>query len=48
LFSDQLALAISLGSITAGAVLVGEFTLATWWLGQRFEHFDLSTELPRA
>jgi len=47
LFSDQLALAIALGSITACAALVGEFAVAIWWLGRRFERFDLSVELPR-
>ena len=47
LFSDQLALAIALGSVTACAVLVGEFAVAIWWLGRRFERFDLSVEMPR-
>jgi hypothetical protein len=47
LYSDYLALAIALGSITACAVLVGEFALAIWWLGRRFEQFDLSVEMPR-
>jgi hypothetical protein len=47
LFSDYLALALALGSITAGAALVGEFALAIWWLGRRFEQFDLSVEMPR-
>ena len=47
LFSDQLALAIALGSVLACAALVGEFALAIWWLGRRFERFDLSVELPR-
>jgi len=47
LYSDQLALAIALGSISACAVLVGEFAVAIWWLGRRFEQFDLSVEMPR-
>jgi len=47
LFSDYLALAIALGSITACAALVGEFAFAIWWLGRRFERFDLSVEMPR-
>jgi len=47
LFSDYRALAISLGSITACAALVGEFALVIWWLGRRFEQFDLSVEMPR-
>jgi len=47
LFSEQLALAIALGSITACAALVGEFAIAMWWLGRRFERFDLSVEMPR-
>jgi hypothetical protein len=32
---------------TASAVLVGEFALVIWWLGRRYEQFDLSAELPR-
>ncbi len=47
LFSQYLALAIGLGAMTACAVLVGEFALVVWWLGRRFEQFDLSEELPR-
>jgi hypothetical protein len=47
LYSDQLALAIALGSIGACAVLFGEFAFAVWWLGRRFERFDLSVEMPR-
>lgn len=48
LYLDGLALAILLGSVTACAVLVGEFAVVIWWLGRRFERFDLSVELPRA
>jgi hypothetical protein len=48
LYSDYLALAIALGSVTACIVLVGELALAIWWLGRRFEQFDLSAEMPRA
>jgi hypothetical protein len=33
--------------VTASAVLVGEFALVIWWLGHRYEQFDLSAELPR-
>jgi hypothetical protein len=47
LFSDQLALAIALGAVTACAALVGELAVAIWWLGRRFERFDLSVEMPR-
>jgi len=47
LYSDYLALAIALGSFTACAALAGEFALVIWWLGRRFERFDLSVELPR-
>lgn len=48
LYLDGLALAIAIGSVTACAVLVGELAIAIWWLGRRFERFDLSAEQPRA
>ncbi|MFT3869735.1 MAG: putative ABC exporter domain-containing protein [Nibricoccus sp.] len=44
---QNLPLAIVFGSLTACAVLVGELAAALWWLGERFEKFDLSAELPR-
>jgi hypothetical protein len=43
----NLALEIALGALTGCAVLVGEFALVLWWLGNRFEQFDLSVEMPR-
>jgi hypothetical protein len=43
----KLALAIGLGSVTVFVVLLGELALVIWWLGRRFERFDLSAELPR-
>jgi len=38
-------IAIALAVASALAVLVGEVCLGTWWLGGRFERFDLSAEL---
>lgn len=46
-FSDWVALALGLGLATACVVLLGELTIVLWWLGRRFEQFDLSAELPR-
>jgi len=47
LFSDWVALAWGLGLATACAVLLGELAIVLWWLGRRFEKFDLSAELSR-
>lgn len=44
---QNLGLAISFGSVTVFGVLVCELAFAIWWLGRRFERFDLSAELPR-
>lgn len=44
---QNIAWAIIVGSLTGCAVLVGELVVALWWLGERFEKFDLSAELPR-
>lgn len=42
-----LPLAIVAGAVLAAAVLTGELAVAIWWLGARYERFDLSAELPR-
>jgi hypothetical protein len=33
--------------VAAGAVLLGEFAVVVWWLGDRYERFDLSREMPQ-
>ncbi len=43
----SLPVAVLAAGATASAVLVGEFAFVIWWLGQRYEKFDLSAELPR-
>jgi ABC-2 type transport system permease protein len=45
--SGSLPVAVLAAGVTASAVLVGEFALVIWWLGHRYEKFDLSAELPR-
>lgn len=40
-----LAAAIALAAIAVFAVLAGEVWCALWWLGERFEHLDISAEL---
>jgi len=45
--AGSLPLAVLAAGATASTVLVGEFALVIWWLGQRYEQFDLSVELPR-
>ncbi|MFT3780914.1 MAG: putative ABC exporter domain-containing protein [Nibricoccus sp.] len=47
IYTEWTVLATILGVVTTGGVLVGELTLIFWWLGQRFERFDLSAELLR-
>jgi len=47
LFFDQLALAVVLSALTATTVLTGELAFVLWWLGRRFERFDVSEEMPR-
>lgn len=39
--------AILATTFTASAVLSAEFAAAVWWLGERFEQFDLSQDMPR-
>ncbi len=41
------AAAIAVGAIVGSIILSGEFVATVWWLGERFERFDLSRELPR-
>jgi hypothetical protein len=43
----SLPAAVLAAGATASAVLVGEFAFVIWWLGRRYEQFDLSAELPR-
>lgn len=47
LLSDSLALGLGLTAIGMAAVLALEFTAMVWWLGGRYERFDVSAELPR-
>ena len=47
LLTNNLPVAVLATGVTASAVLVGEFALVIWWLGHRYEKFDLSVELPR-
>jgi hypothetical protein len=41
------AAALLAGIAAASLVLIGEFAAVVWWLGGRYERFDLSTELPQ-
>jgi hypothetical protein len=45
--AGSLPAAVLAAGVTSSAVLVGEFAFVIWWLGQRYENFDLSAELPR-
>jgi hypothetical protein len=38
--------ALSAGAGAASLVLIGELAAVVWWLGGRYEQFDLSAELP--
>jgi general stress protein CsbA len=38
------AVALLAGGVVAAAVLVAEFSAVVWWLGRRYERFDLSRE----
>jgi hypothetical protein len=40
------AAALSAGAGAASLVLIGELATVVWWLGGRYEQFDLSAELP--
>jgi len=48
-FMDQLAKCIGAfaGAGTAMLLMVGEIALGLWWLGYRFEKFDISKDLPQ-
>jgi hypothetical protein len=39
--------AVVVAALVAGVVIGAEFAAAVWWLGERFEQFDLSQEMPR-
>lgn len=42
-----LVAAIVTAALIASLVLGAEFAAVVWWLGDRFEHFDLSQDMPR-
>jgi hypothetical protein len=48
IFSSQWILgvgpAIVLATLAVGAIMASEAVLGVWWLGERFERFDLSEE----
>ena len=39
--------AVVVTAIVASVIISAEFAAAVWWLGARFERFDLSQEIPR-
>ena len=39
--------AILVSTVIGSLILSAEFAGAVWWLGERFEQFDLAQELPR-
>lgn len=39
--------AVFVSTVVGSIILGAEFAALVWWLGERFEHFDLSSELPR-
>lgn len=43
----QLSLSIILTGFVAATILAAEFASVMWWLGRRYEAFDLSAEMPR-
>ncbi len=45
--TDTWAVALLVGAITAGVVLAAELAAVVWWLGRRYDQFDLSLELPQ-
>lgn len=47
LLVDSLAFGIVLTAVIAAGVLAAEFAAMIWWLGNRYERFDISAELPR-
>ena len=38
--------ALSAGAVAVSLILFGEFAAVVWWLGGRYERFDLSAEVP--
>jgi hypothetical protein len=48
LLLDQTALGAVLAGTAAALTLAGEFAAILWWLGERYENFDVSAELPRS
>jgi len=42
------ATALMAGAVAASLVLFGELAAVVWWLGRRYEQFDLSAEMPQA
>jgi ABC-2 type transport system permease protein len=39
--------AVVAATVVGSIILTGEFATTVWWLGERFERFDLSREFPR-
>ncbi len=46
-FAGVQAVALLAGAVAAAAVLASEFAAVVWWLGGRYERFDLSKEMPQ-
>lgn len=42
-----LVAAIVVTAVVASVIIGAEFAAVVWWLGERFEHFDLSRDMPR-
>jgi hypothetical protein len=38
--------ALAAGTVAASLILLGELATVVWWLGGRYERFDLSAEVP--
>jgi hypothetical protein len=36
------------GSVVASATVAAELAAFLWWLGRRYEKFDVSVDLPRS
>lgn len=47
LLSESRALGVGLTAVGMASVLALEFAAMVWWLGGRYERFDVSAELPR-
>jgi hypothetical protein len=43
-FAGVQAVGLLAGAVAAAAVLASEFAAIVWWLGGRYERFDLSKE----